>query len=106
MTLNDLIVGFVKFLILKPMAWAQSDIPIMETPISILIGFVVLHCISFFIIHATITKLFFSIFPKLAFNDSAESALIMSAFIIMAVLSIVIQIELFPTVDTYFLLNS
>ena len=106
MTLNDLIVGFVKFLFLKPMAWAQSDIPIMETPISILIGFAVLHCISFFIIYATITKLFFWIFPRLAFNDSAETALVMSAFIIMAMLSIIIQIKLFPTVDTYFLLNS
>jgi hypothetical protein len=88
------------------MAWAQSDIPIMETPISILIGFAVLHCISFFIIYVTITKLFFWIFPRLAFNDLAEAALVMSAFIIMAILSIVIQVELFPTVDTYFLLNS
>jgi len=43
MTLNDIIVSLVWHFFMKPLAWATTDIGIMETPISVLFCFVLLH---------------------------------------------------------------
>ena len=106
MTPNELINDVVVFVFIKPMAWAQSDIPIMETPFSLLISFLLTHLFMWIVIHSIFSKLLFTVMPSREHNEDANFFLVVASFSGMALLSIVVQVEYFPDpINTYYLLN-
>ena len=58
MTLNDIIVSLVWHFFMKPLAWASSTIGIMDTPISVLVCFVLLHLFIWGVIASFIGTIF------------------------------------------------
>ena len=107
MTPNDLISGFIWHFILKPLAWAKSDLPIMETPISLTLTFIMMHLIFGGIVFGIMSKIVEEIFPKAKNNDTVFNILSFVALLIVVFVSIILQETLFPgTVNGYRILQN